>query len=459
MKAWGGRFTSSVDPRAEGFTSSISFDRRLYKQDIAGSIAHARMLEARGIIDSGDMERIVSGLKEILREIDEGVFEFRTADEDIHLNIERRLVEKIGETGGKLHTARSRNDQVAVDTRLYTLDSIETVKSGIAGLQTSIVARAKEHLGAIMPGYTHLQRAQPVLFSHHLMAYFWMLLRDYRRFSDCGTRTAVSPLGAGALAGTTHDIDPEMTAGELGLPSVFDNSVDAVADRDYIIEFISSCALLMMHLSRMCEELVVWSSAEFGFIEMHDSFATGSSIMPQKKNPDVAELIRGKTGRVYGDLVALLTTMKGLPLAYHSDMQEDKERLFDAVDTAASCLGVCAGMIDTMKVNKERMEDFAAAGFINATEVADYLAGRGIPFRKAHEVTGRIVRYCIDKGISISDMSLGELKRFSAEFAEDVYELLSPESCVSRRKTRGGTAPERVREQIESAEKILASMP
>lgn len=458
MKAWGGRFTKPADPRAEGFTSSVSFDRRLYRQDIAGSIAHAKMLGSRGIISRADVELIVGGLEDIRREIDAGVFEFRAADEDIHLNIERRLVEKIGEAGGRLHTARSRNDQVALDSRLYVVEEAEAVSDGILRLQETILEKAKAHLGVVMPGYTHLQRAQPVLFSHHLMAYFWMLARDYDRLKGMAGRAAVSPLGAGALAGTTFDIDPREVAEGVGFDKTFDNSIDAVSDRDFIVECIFCCAGVMMHLSRLCEEIVLWSTQEFGYIEMDDSFSTGSSIMPQKKNPDVAELVRGKTGRVYGDLISLLTTMKGLPLAYHSDMQEDKERLFDALDTVKSCLDVCAGMISTMTVNEDRMAECASQGFMNATEVADYLAKKGVPFRQAHAIAGRLVRYCIERKILLEQVSLEEFKGFSPEFAEDIHGFLSAESCVSRRNSPGGTSALRVKEQIERAEKLLADL-
>lgn len=459
MKAWGGRFTKPTDQMVEGFNSSISFDRRLYREDIAGSIAHARMLASRGIIPVEDADRIVRGLEEILREIDEGRFEFRVEDEDIHLNIERRLIEKIGEAGGRLHTARSRNDQVALDSRLYVLGQVEAVSGAVVALQKALVAKARAHLGAIMPGYTHLQRAQPVLFSHHLMAYFWMLGRDRQRLAGCAGRASISPLGAGALAGTTFDIDPEMSARELGLQATFRNSMDAVADRDFIVEFVFCCSAVMMHLSRLCEELVLWSSTEFGYVEMDDSFSTGSSIMPQKKNPDVAELVRGKTGRVYGDLIALLTTMKGLPLAYHSDMQEDKERLFDAADTVTSCLAVCRGMIETMTVKEERMRAFVSADFSNATEVADYLVRKGVPFRRAHEITGRIVRHCIDRGVYLSGLTLEEFRGFFDGFESDVFESLTPEACVNRRNSPGGTSPARVRKQIEEAERLLARLP
>ncbi|MCR4398692.1 MAG: argininosuccinate lyase [Firmicutes bacterium] len=459
MKAWGGRFEKRAGVAAEAFTSSISVDARMYAEDIEGSIAHARMLAAKGIIPADEAETIVKALDEIRREIEQGAFEFREADEDIHLNIERRLIEKVGEVGGKLHTARSRNDQVALDSRLYTARCAKAVSGKVETLQRAIIAKAKAHLGAIMPGYTHLQRAQPILFSHHLMAYFWMLQRDRERLGQCARRASVSPLGACALAGTTFPIDPSAVASELGFSSTFENSIDAVSDRDYIVEFIFCCAVLMMHLSRLCEELVLWSSAEFGYIEMDDSLSTGSSIMPQKKNPDVAEIVRGKTGRLYGDLVGLLTTMKALPLAYNSDMQEDKERLFDSSDTVEMCLEACTQMISTMSVNEEQMAANASAGFTNATEVADYLASRGTAFRRAHEVSGRLVRYCKERGVGFADLSLDEFRRFSEKFDRDIYDFLLPETCVRRRSSPGGTSPERVGEQIERAEKLLAALP
>ena len=373
------------------------------------------------------------------------------------MNIEKRLIEKIGQAGGKLHTARSRNDQVALDERIYLSRQIDEVVAGIARLEEELLLRAKENLEVIMPGYTHLQHAQPVLFSHHLMAYFWMLERAVERFLDTKKRTLVSPLGAGALAGTTFNIDPYYSAEKLGFKGVFKNSIDAVSDRDHLLEFSSAAAICMMHLSRLCEELVLWSTAEFGYVEMDDSYATGSSMMPQKKNPDVAELVRGKTGRVYGDLMSLLCVMKGLPLAYHSDMQEDKERVFDAVDTLKACLDACAGMVRTMTVRREKMAVALAAGHCNATEVADYLARKGIPFRQAHHITGNVVKYCIEKGIPIQELTLDELRKFSEEFSEDIYASLSPEACVNRRRSPGGTAPERVMEQISLAEKLLES--
>ncbi|QUL99527.1 MAG: argininosuccinate lyase [Candidatus Fermentithermobacillus carboniphilus] len=456
-KAWGGRFTKLPDQKVQAFTASIGFDWRLYREDIEGSIAHGEMLVRQGIIAPYEGKSIIEGLREIRAEIDSGQFVFREEHEDIHLNIEKRLIEKIGPAGGKLHTARSRNDQVALDERIYLLRQIDEVVVGIVRLEEELLLRAKENLEVIMPGYTHLQHAQPVLFSHHLMAYFWMLERDVERFLDTKKRTLVSPLGAGALAGTTFNIDPYYSAEKLGFKGVFKNSIDAVSDRDHLLEFLSAAAICMMHLSRLCEELVLWSTAEFGYVEMDDSYATGSSMMPQKKNPDVAELVRGKTGRVYGDLMSLLCVMKGLPLAYHSDMQEDKERVFDAVDTLKACLDACAGMLRTMTVRRERMAAALAAGHCNATEVADYLARKGIPFRQAHHITGNVVKYCIEKGIPIQELTLDELRKFSEEFSDDIYGSLSPEACVNRRRSPGGTAPERVVEQISLAEKLLES--
>ncbi len=454
-KLWGGRFTKPTDKAAEGFTSSLAFDRRLYKQDIRGSIAHVRMLGKQGIIPAADAALIEQGLREIEAEIEAGQFPFRQEYEDIHLNIEKRLIEKIGPVGGRLHTARSRNDQVVTDVHLWVKEEIAAVQRLVSDLQGTILDRAREQMGVIMPGYTHLQRAQPVLLSHHLMAYFWMLERDYGRFADAYKRADVSPLGAGAMAGTTFPIDRAFTAAELGFGGVYPNSIDAVSDRDFIIEFVAAAAICQMHLSRLAEELVIWSSAEFGFVEMDDAYATGSSIMPQKKNPDVAELVRGKTGRVYGDLIALLTVLKGLPLAYHTDLQEDKERLFDAVDTLKACLTVMTGMLATLRFNRERMAQAVRRDFSNATDMADYLAKKGMPFRQAHEVVGRLVLYCIERGKYLADCTLEELKEFSPLFEADVYEAIAPETCVNLRTSQGGTAPAEVERQIALAAEIL----
>ncbi|HHV78725.1 MAG TPA: argininosuccinate lyase [Firmicutes bacterium] len=455
-KAWGGRFAAETDARAEKFTASIGFDKRLFREDIEGSKAHAMMLGRSGIISPEEAAQIVQGLDEIKQEISDGTFVPDASAEDIHLNIEQRLIAKIGKTGAKLHTARSRNDQIALDEHLFVLSAVLEIRKAILALREVLVNRAEENLGVIMPGYTHLQRAQPVLLSHHLMAYFHMLTRDDERFKEAGRRADMSPLGAAALAGTTYPIDRSWVATKLGLSRVYENSMDAVSDRDFIMEFLAAASICMIHLSRLGEELVLWSSEEFGFVEMDDSFATGSSIMPQKKNPDVAELIRGKSGRVIGDLVSLLVTMKGLPLAYHSDMQEDKERLFDGFDTLRACLQVAAGMLQTLKFKPERMKEALKRDYSNATEVADYLVSRGMPFREAHEVTGKMVRYCLEKRMPIGDLSLDELRRFSPLFDDDIYGLLTPEACVARRNTLGGTAPEQVREQIRTAKELLS---
>ncbi|BDG61305.1 argininosuccinate lyase [Caldinitratiruptor microaerophilus] len=456
-KLWGGRFTKAADKLAEGFTASIGFDRRLWHQDIRGSIAHARMLGRQGILRAEEVEAIVRALEEIAREIEDGTFPFRQEYEDIHLNIEKRLIEKIGPVGGKLHTARSRNDQVVTDVHLYVKEEVAAIRGLIRDLQAVILDRASGETGTIMPGYTHLQRAQPVLLAHHLLAYFWMLERDDGRFADCARRADVSPLGAGALAGTTFPIDRHVTAADLGFSAVYENSIDAVSDRDFIVEFLAAAAICQMHLSRLGEELVNWSSAEFGFVEMDDAFATGSSIMPQKKNPDVAELLRGKAGRVYGDLVALLTVLKGLPLAYHTDLQEDKERLFDAADTLKASLAVAAGMLATLRFRRDRMREAVRRDYSNATDLADYLARKGLPFREAHEVTGRIVLYAIERGKYLGELSLEEYRQFSDRIGEDLYAALTPEAVVEGRASYGGTAPAEVARQLEKARAILAA--
>jgi argininosuccinate lyase len=455
-KLWGGRFTRQTEQVVEGFTSSLGFDRRLYKQDIQGSIAHARMLGQQGIISTDEAETLIQGLQQVLAEIEGGTFPFRREYEDIHLNIEKRLTELVGPVGGKLHTGRSRNDQVVTDVHLFVKQEIAGVQGRIATLQAALLEQARAHQDVIMPGYTHLQRAQPILFSHHLLAYFWMLERDQGRLADAARRADISPLGAGALAGTTFPIDRHQTARELGFADVYPNSIDAVSDRDFLLEFLSAAAICQMHLSRLCEELINWSTTEFGFIEMDDGFATGSSIMPQKKNPDVAELVRGKTGRIYGNLVALLTILKGLPLAYHTDLQEDKERLFDTLDTLNACLTVTAGMVATMTVRKERMQAAVRQDFSNATDLADYLAKKGLPFRQAHEVAGKLVLYCIDHGKYLLDLSLAELRQFSDLFADDIFTAISPETCVAGRTSLGGTAPDQVARQLAQAQAVLA---
>ncbi len=455
MKLWGGRFDKASSKKAEEFTSSISFDKRLYRQDIRGSIAHAHMLGRVGIISQEESSEITTGLQAILKEIEDGTFPFRLLYEDIHMNIEKRLGEIVGPVAGKLHTARSRNDQIALDEHLFVKEQCERAREGISGLQAAIVETCKEHKSVIMPGYTHTQRAQPTLYAHHMLAYFFMLERDYGRFGDCRERADSMPLGAGALAGTTFPIDPAQVARELEFSRLYDNSMDAVSDRDHIIEFLAASSLLAAHLSRLAEELVLWSSTEFGFIEMDDAFATGSSIMPQKKNPDVVELIRGKTGRVYGALVALLVVMKGIPLAYDSDMQEDKHGLFDAADTVSDCLSLMSAVVATMSVKGERMRAAAERDFSTATDVADYLAAKGLPFRQAHEVAGRLVKYCIGQSKYLGDLGFEEFRKFSELFREDIFDAITVESSVGRRASPGGTAPERVHEQIAHAVGLL----
>lgn len=443
-KLWGGRFTKGTDVLVEEFTSSISFDRRLYKEDIAGSIAHARMLGQCGIIAAAEAEAIIAGLQDILADIEAGRFSFEIALEDIHMNIEKRLTERIGPVGGKLHTARSRNDQVALDTHLYLRRELVAIGELLCGLQAAVLETAGKHRDVIMPGYTHLQRAQPILFGHQLLAYFFMLARDFARLQGVYERTDIMPLGAGALAGTTFPIDRQMVADELKFARVYDNSIDAVSDRDYIMEFLAFAAILMVHLSRLSEEIILWCSSEFKFIELDDAHCTGSSIMPQKKNPDVAELVRGKTGRVVGHLMALLTTMKGLPLAYNKDMQEDKEGLFDTIDTLKFSLSVYAAMVRGMKVNAPRMLAAADDDFTNATDLADYLVKKGLPFRQAHEASGKSVRYCLEHGKKLTDLSLAELQQFSPLFAADSLDAIRTETCVSARNSYGGTAPAQV---------------
>ena len=454
-KPWGGRFEAETHGQVEAFTASIHFDQRLAPHDIAGSIAHARMLQKCGILSKAEVDAIVAGLEEILKEIERGEFRTDPALEDIHMHIERRLVEKIGDVGGKLHTARSRNDQVALDLRLYLREAIGQIRDRIRGLQEAVVAEAEVHLGTVMPGYTHLQRAQPILLAHHLLAYFEMFQRDRDRFADCLTRVNVLPLGAGALAGTTLPIDRAYVAKLLNFPKVAANSVDAVADRDFAVEFLAGCAVLAMHVSRLAEELVLWASAEFGFIELPDAFATGSSMMPQKKNPDVAELARGKAGRVYGSLLALLTVLKWLPLSYNRDLQEDKEPVFDAVDTIRQTLDVLPPMLKAIKFRPERMRAAAAEGFLNATDLAEYLVTKGVPFREAHETVGRIVRECLESGQRLEDVPLQRLRHFSRAFDADVSKYISLEACIERRRSAGGTSSRLVGEAIRQAKKTL----
>jgi len=448
------RFQKEVEKSVADYTASIPFDRRLYRQDIAGSVAHARMLARQGIISDKDAELIVMALAAIRDEIEQGKFPFRTDLEDIHMNIEARLIEKTGDVGRKLHTARSRNDQVALDMRLFVKEAISDTTQKLKQLQRALIDLAEANRDVVMPGYTHLQRAQPVLLAHHLLAYFEMLNRDVERFGDCLKRTDVLPLGSGALAGVPYPIDREFLAKELGFTKVSENSMDAVSDRDFVIEYQAAASLAMMHLSRLAEEIVLWSSAEFGFVELDDAYATGSSIMPQKKNPDVAELARGKTGRVYGNLMAILTTMKALPLSYNRDMQEDKEGLFDTVDTLLSTLEVFTGMIRTLKVKGDRTKQAAEEGYILATDLADYLVRKGVPFREAHGIVSALVKYAMEKGKGLKDLSLGEYKSLSPLFGEDVYSI-TVDTSVKARNIRGGTAPERVKEALARARRSL----
>lgn len=438
MKLWSGRFSKNTSKLMDDFNSSIKFDSRLYKHDIKGSIAHAKMLGKCGIIPAEDSELICRALEEILSDIENGKVEFDTDAEDIHMNIEKILISRIGDVGKKLHTGRSRNDQVALDIRMYLKDEIDIIRELISDLIAVLIKTAENNLDSIMPGYTHLQPAQPITLAHHLMAYVQMFDRDYERLSDCFKRLDVMPLGSGALAGTTYPLDRQYVASMLGFDSITENSIDAVSDRDFIIELNSDLSIIMMHLSRFCEEIILWCSYEFSFIELDDAYSTGSSIMPQKKNPDVAELIRGKTGRVYGNLITLLTVMKGLPLAYNKDMQEDKEAIFDSVDTVKTCLVIFTQMIDTMSVRKSNMLEAAKKGFINATDLADYLVRKGVPFRDSHYITGRIVAYCIENNKNIEELEPDELKKFSDKFDGDVYKSISLSTCVNERKLPGG---------------------
>ena len=454
-KLWAGRFTQPTDAFVEEFTASIQFDQRLYRYDIQGSIAHCRMLARQGIITGDEAETIVAGLSDILAEIERGEFTFRVDREDIHMNIEARLIEKIGPVGGKLHTARSRNDQVALDVRLYLRDEVDAIATAIAQLQSALLDQAAANLDVIMPGFTHLQTAQPILFAHHMLAYVEMLDRDAGRLRDLRARLNLLPLGAGALAGTTFPIDREWVAAELGFDGVTRNSLDSVSDRDFAIEFCSFAGILMMHLSRFSEELILWSSADFAFVELSDSFCTGSSIMPQKKNPDVPELVRGKTGRVYGNLMSLLTLMKSLPLAYNKDMQEDKEPLFDTLDTVRGCLKVFAPMIAGMAIRPERMRLAAGRGFSTATDIADYLVRKGLPFRNAHEVVGKTVRYCIESGKDIPELTLDEFRAFSPDIEAEIFDCVTLEASVNARKATGGTAREAVEREIARARQSL----
>lgn len=455
-KLWAGRAHGALDKAADDFNSSISVDSRMYRQDIRGSIAHAGVLAKMGIVSDAEGTAIIEGLGGILAEIDSGKLQIDPADEDIHSFVEGVLTERLGDTGRKLHTARSRNDQVALDTRLYLRDRTADTIELIVKLINALCDQAEKNADAVMPGYTHLQRAQPITFAHQLLAYGMMLARDLGRLGDAVKRMNVSPLGACALAGTTYPIDREMSAAELGFDGICLNSLDAVSDRDFCVELCSALALVMTHLSRLAEELILWTSWEFRFVELSDAYTTGSSIMPQKKNSDMAELVRGKTGRVYGDLITLLTMLKGLPLAYNKDMQEDKEAVFDAFDTVQACLGVFAPMIETMTVKKDNMLAAAKSGFINATDLADWLAKRGVPFRTAYKLTGEIVAWCIEHGKTLEDMTLEEYKSFSEVFDESLYEDISIAACVAKRTSKGGASPANIAAQIEYLKQVTA---
>ena len=446
---WGGRFTKETDQLVYNFNASISFDQKFYKEDIEGSMAHVKMLAATGVLTEAERDEILSGLTGILNDVESGKLEITSEYEDIHSFVEANLIDRIGDTGKKLHTGRSRNDQVALDMRLYTRKEIVNLKELVKELMVVLHGLMKEHLDTFMPGFTHLQKAQPITLAHHFGAYMEMFKRDYGRLSDIYERMNYCPLGAGALAGTTYPLDREMTAELLGFKGATLNSMDSVSDRDYVIELLSALSTIMMHLSRFSEEIIIWNSNEYGFVELDDAYSTGSSIMPQKKNPDIAELVRGKTGRVYGSLMQMLTTMKGIPLAYNKDMQEDKEFTFDAIDTASGCLALFTGMIKTITVNKETMEASAKKGFTNATDAADYLVNKGVPFRDAHGIVGQLVLYCIEKNISLDEMSLDEYKKISPVFEEDIYEAISLETCVEKRETIG--APGRT-----TMEKVIA---
>ncbi|NMA38351.1 MAG: argininosuccinate lyase [Papillibacter sp.] len=454
-KLWEGRTSKETDAAADDFNSSIRIDSRMYRQDIKGSMAHAFMLGAKGIISQEDAGLIISGLEGILADIESGSLQIDMSAEDIHMFVEAELTDRIGEAGKRLHTSRSRNDQVALDTRLYLRDETQAVIELLKQNMETLISRAEEFKTAIMPGYTHLQRAQPVTFAHHLLVYAMMFSRDISRLSDAAGRMNVSPLGACALAGTTYNIDRRLTAARLGLDDICLNSLDAVSDRDFCIELASALSLVMTHLSRFAEELILWSSWEFKFIELDDSYTTGSSIMPQKKNPDMAELIRGKTGRVYGNLVTLLTVMKGLPLAYNKDMQEDKEAIFDSFDSVKACLQILEPMLKTMRVKTDNMRKAAAEGFINATDLADYLVKKGLPFRSSYKIVGQIVALCIEKGLTLETLPLSKYKEYSDLFDEDLYNEIKLENCVSKRIAEGGPAEESVNKQIEYLKSIL----
>jgi argininosuccinate lyase len=454
-KLWGGRFAEATDAFVQRFTASVEFDKRLYKADIEGSVAHATMLEKAGILNSDEKSQIINGLHEIQHDIESGSFNWSIELEDVHMNIEAALTSKIGDTGKKLHTGRSRNDQVATDIRLYVREEIDHISLLVRALQEGILNLAEQNVDTIMPGFTHLQTAQPITFGHHLMAWFEMLQRDYERLQDCRNRVNISPLGSAALAGTTYPIDRELTAYLLGFEKASNNSLDSVSDRDFAIELSAAASLIMMHLSRFSEELVLWTSSQFNFIDLPDRFCTGSSIMPQKKNPDVPELIRGKSGRVFGHLVSLLTLMKSQPLAYNKDNQEDKEPLFDTLDTLKDSLTAYADMVPAIKAKKENMQLAATQGFATATDLADYLVKKGMPFRDAHEVVGKAVAFCIDVGKGLNELALEELKSFSDSITEDVFEVLTLEGSVNSRNHIGGTAPAQVKSAIANARALI----
>lgn len=456
MKMWSGRFTKELDDEINDFNSSISFDHVMYQEDITGSIAHATMLGSVGIIAKEDADTIVKELQAILEEIQTGKLDFDPKAEDIHMFIEEVLTSRIGDTGKRLHTARSRNDQVALDVRMYLKNRIQEIQELVKGLISAILAKAEENTETVMPGYTHLQIAQPVTFAQHIMAYAQMFLRDLERLQDCYRRTDVMPLGSGALATTTYPIDRQMVCELLGFSKVTENSMDGVSDRDFCMELASDLSIIMIHLSRFCEEMILWCSSEFKFVELDDGFATGSSIMPQKKNPDIAELVRGKTGRVIGDLTTLLTMMKGLPLAYNKDMQEDKQAIFDSIETTKLCLKAFTPMLETLTVRKDNMRQAAGKGFINATDCADYLVKKGLPFREAYKITGQLVRKCIETSNTLETLELQEYKQFCDLFSEDVYQAIELENCVKLRMVQSGPSPSAVKKQIENAKKALS---
>ena len=455
---WGGRFTKQTDQLVYNFNASISFDQKFFKQDIEGSIAHATMLGKAGIVTEEESANIVAGLKGIYQDVQDGKLEITSEYEDIHSFVEANLIDRIGDTGKKLHTGRSRNDQVALDMRLYVRDEIKETEELIKDLLQELLVLEKENIHTYMPGFTHLQKAQPVTFTHHIAAYFEMFKRDYSRLVDCRNRLNLCPLGSGALAGTTYPLDRELTASLLNFDGPTLNSMDSVSDRDYVIEYLNALSIIAMHLSRFSEEIIIWNSNEYQFIELDDAYSTGSSIMPQKKNPDIAELVRGKTGRVYGALMSMLTTMKGIPLAYDKDMQEDKEITFDAIDTVKGCVLLFTGMIKTMKLNKDKMEASAMKGFTNATDAADYLVKKGVPFRDAHGIIGRLVLYCIDNQKSLLDLSIDEYKAIDPVFEEDVYDAISLETCVNLRNTIGAPGPDAMQKVIDINEAYLKSL-